>query len=239
MPSWLTHLQPQYVLQSRSGRYFAQLCPALCDPMDCSLPGFSVHGIFQTRILEWIAIPSPGDLPDPGIEPRSSTLQAIRKAIQTTLPSNYLWKLIAGLDSLSILWWLHGYYLNWYSQKTLLGGREGLTVPILQARELPKGTQVILNKAKSLQGLFTSNSELLLIPNISVVTEEIFKYTQAFIVEFLFNSENPCFEDFLCWKKRNQWCPCSLGQILSGLGDTEDQVGGGNSWLQVEFAWNL
>ena len=34
----------------------AQLCPTLCDPMDCSLPGFSVHGIFQARILEWVAI---------------------------------------------------------------------------------------------------------------------------------------------------------------------------------------
>ena len=34
----------------------SQLCPALCDPMDCSLPGFSVHGIFQARILEWVAI---------------------------------------------------------------------------------------------------------------------------------------------------------------------------------------
>ena len=34
----------------------AQLCPTLCDPMNCSLPGFSVHGIFQTRILEWVAI---------------------------------------------------------------------------------------------------------------------------------------------------------------------------------------
>ena len=33
-----------------------QLCPTLCDPMDCSLPGSSVHGIFQTRILEWVAI---------------------------------------------------------------------------------------------------------------------------------------------------------------------------------------
>ena len=30
----------------------------LCDPMDCSLPGFSVHGIFQTRILEWVSMPS-------------------------------------------------------------------------------------------------------------------------------------------------------------------------------------
>ena len=33
------------------------LCPTLCDPMDCSLPGFSVHGILQARILEWVAIP--------------------------------------------------------------------------------------------------------------------------------------------------------------------------------------
>jgi len=34
----------------------AQLCPTLCDPMDCSLPGSSVCGIFQARILEWVAI---------------------------------------------------------------------------------------------------------------------------------------------------------------------------------------
>ena len=34
----------------------AQSCPTLCDPMDCSLPGFSVHGIFQARVLGWVAI---------------------------------------------------------------------------------------------------------------------------------------------------------------------------------------
>ena len=34
----------------------AQSCPTLFDPMDCSLPGSSVHGIFQARILEWVAI---------------------------------------------------------------------------------------------------------------------------------------------------------------------------------------
>ena len=33
-----------------------QSCPTLCDPMDCSLPGSSVHGIFQARVLEWDAI---------------------------------------------------------------------------------------------------------------------------------------------------------------------------------------
>jgi len=33
-----------------------QSCPTPCDPMDCSLPGFSVHGILQARTLEWVAI---------------------------------------------------------------------------------------------------------------------------------------------------------------------------------------
>ena len=33
-----------------------QSCPTLCDPMDCSLPGFSVHGILQARTLEWVTI---------------------------------------------------------------------------------------------------------------------------------------------------------------------------------------
>ena len=34
-----------------------QSCPTLCDPRDCSVPGSSVHGIFQIRTLEWVAIP--------------------------------------------------------------------------------------------------------------------------------------------------------------------------------------
>ena len=54
----------------------AQLCPTLCDPMDCSSPGSSVHGISQARILESVAFPSPGDLPNPEIELRYSALQA-------------------------------------------------------------------------------------------------------------------------------------------------------------------
>ena len=35
-----------------------QLCLTLCDPLDCSPPGSSVHGILQARILEWVAMPS-------------------------------------------------------------------------------------------------------------------------------------------------------------------------------------
>ena len=41
-------------------------CLPLCDPMDCSQPGSSVLWISQARILEWVAMPSPGDLPDQG-----------------------------------------------------------------------------------------------------------------------------------------------------------------------------
>ena len=48
--------------------------PILCDPMDCSLPGPSVHGIFQARILEWGAISFSRDLPNPGSEPMSPAL---------------------------------------------------------------------------------------------------------------------------------------------------------------------
>ena len=63
-----------------------QSCPTLCNPMDCSLPGSSVHGILQARILEWVGCHALlqgiflthglWDLPDPGIEPASSALQA-------------------------------------------------------------------------------------------------------------------------------------------------------------------
>ena len=53
----------------------AQSCPTLCDPMDCSPPGSSMHGIVQARILECIVFLSPGDLPNLGIELGSPTLQ--------------------------------------------------------------------------------------------------------------------------------------------------------------------
>ena len=64
---------------------YAQSCPIVCDPMDCSLPGSSVHGISQTRMLEWVAIFSPGYLPNPGIELISSAL-----AGEDSLPLSHL-----------------------------------------------------------------------------------------------------------------------------------------------------
>ena len=46
----------KYLLEAESESEVAQSCPTLCDPLDCSLPGSSVHGIFQARILGWVAI---------------------------------------------------------------------------------------------------------------------------------------------------------------------------------------
>ena len=43
-------------MKVKSEREVAQSCPTLRDPMNCSLPGSSVHGIFQARVLEWVAI---------------------------------------------------------------------------------------------------------------------------------------------------------------------------------------
>ena len=45
---------------------FAQLCPTLCNAMECSPPGFYVHGVFQARVLEWVAISFSGGSSRPG-----------------------------------------------------------------------------------------------------------------------------------------------------------------------------
>ena len=63
-------------LPSRLSRVLvAQLCPTLCNPMDCHLPGSSVTFSRQEH-RRGLPFPSPGDLPNPGIEPRSLAFQA-------------------------------------------------------------------------------------------------------------------------------------------------------------------
>ena len=97
-------------------RKVTQLCPALCDPMD-----YTVHGIFQARILEWIAFPFSGDLPNPGIEPRSPTWQADSSLSERQgKPKN------TGVGSVSLL---QGIFptqeLNWGLLHCFPGGSEG------------------------------------------------------------------------------------------------------------------
>ena len=63
-------------------------------PMDCSLPGSSVHGVLQGRILEWAAILYPGDLSDPGIERGSPALQA--DSLPSEPPEKYTYQFSSG-----------------------------------------------------------------------------------------------------------------------------------------------
>ena len=72
-----------------------QSCPTLCDPLDCSLPGSSLHGIFRQEYQSRLPFPPPGHHPDPGIKPMSSALQVdslptepSRKAFSVTTSGN-------------------------------------------------------------------------------------------------------------------------------------------------------
>ena len=64
----------------------AQSCPTLCDPMDCSLPGSSEHGILQARNWNGLPFPPPGDLSHPGIEPLSLVSPALAGRFFTGAP---------------------------------------------------------------------------------------------------------------------------------------------------------
>ena len=72
----------------------AQSCPILFNPLDCSLPGSSVHGIFQEY---WIGLPlpTPGDLCCPGIEPTSLTSPVLTGRFFTSEPPGKFWWMTA------------------------------------------------------------------------------------------------------------------------------------------------
>ena len=72
----------------------ASVILTLCDPMDCSLPGSSVHGILQAHILERVALPPPGDLPDTGIKPMSLVSLTLAGGFFTTSTTWHPYNLI-------------------------------------------------------------------------------------------------------------------------------------------------
>ena len=81
----------------------AQSCPTFCNPMD-----YTVHGILQDRILEWVAIPSPGDLPNPRIEARSPALQvdSLSEFLQVDYLPEFFTRILGHKGSLRILEWV-------------------------------------------------------------------------------------------------------------------------------------
>ena len=95
-PHW-TSFQAQASFGSMSTLMAAKFSHSLCmhakplqshltlwDPMDCSLPGSSVHRILQARILEWVVMPSSRDLPNKGIEPKFLISLALAGGFFTT-----------------------------------------------------------------------------------------------------------------------------------------------------------
>ena len=64
-----------------------QLHLTLCNPLDCSPSGSSVHGIFKQEYWSGLPFPTPGDLPDPGIEPTSPASSALAGGFFTTVPA--------------------------------------------------------------------------------------------------------------------------------------------------------
>ena len=70
----------------------------LCDPTD-----YTVHGILQARIPEWVAFPFSGDLPNPGIEPRAPTLQA--DSLPAEPPGKSSYETIWNLNVNKQVWW--------------------------------------------------------------------------------------------------------------------------------------
>ena len=85
------HFITPWKLESESEA--TQSCPTLCNPMDCSLPGSSVHGIFQAIVLEWVAISFSRESSDPGMETRISHCQV------DSLPRSHLGHHLGGMSS--------------------------------------------------------------------------------------------------------------------------------------------
>ena len=102
------------IFSSSSESEVAQSCPTLCNPMDCSLPGFSVHGIFQARVLEWAAISFSRGSSQPRDQTLVSCIASRRFTVWATrevspAQSNYKWHFLHWALFSVLLWWGSGH----------------------------------------------------------------------------------------------------------------------------------
>ena len=75
-----------YICIHTHGVLVSKSCPTLCDAMDCSPVGSSVHGILQERILEWVAMPSSRGSPQPRDQTHISYVSCVGRGFFTTSP---------------------------------------------------------------------------------------------------------------------------------------------------------
>ena len=82
---------PFDICSGGSCRSVAESCPTLCDPMDCSQPGFSVHGSLQARILEWVAFSFSRGSSQPRDWTHTSCVSSLAGRFFTTAPHRLGW----------------------------------------------------------------------------------------------------------------------------------------------------
>ena len=125
----------------------AQSCPILCNLMDCSLPASSVHGILQTRLLEWVTIP----LSRGSSWPRDGT--QVTAWLSTAQNRLYLLDLghFFGLPS---IWTLLGKSSPWI----WVGGKDRLLLEDLTHHVLPPGLKFLHMKSRTIPSLETFES---------------------------------------------------------------------------------
>ena len=115
--AFLFMLSPSTMVESESE--VAQLCPTLWDPMDCSLPDSSVHGIFQAGILEWVAIFFSRGSSWPRY--RTWVYRAVGRRFTvwaTRLPQAYLLSLRITSWSISNVTHSHSFNYHWYADES-------------------------------------------------------------------------------------------------------------------------
>ena len=113
----------------------AALVISLCNPMDCSLPGSSVHGILQARILEWAAMLSSMGSSNPGIKPTSLKSPALGGGLFTISAT---WEASKTKHVLLVCWWHNSFSpTNWPRRKHNHDPEENTTIRFNAKWQLP------------------------------------------------------------------------------------------------------
>ena len=130
-------------MKVKSESEVAQSCPTLSDPMDCSLSGFSAHGIFQARVLEWVAIAfsdqTQMDLMAPFLaEPEASEVNC---ELLRFLWTDWICPVMEPLDSTPRLHWAHHCSCSHWQRVLTRQGTGGQQVGVLPKCLAPQGLQ--------------------------------------------------------------------------------------------------
>ena len=148
-PIWVCHMFSAGIL-TNSTSYFTggdlvtKSCLTLATPWTVSCQDPLTMGFFQTRILEWVEFPSPGNLPDPIIEPGSAALQVGFFFLPTELPQNSL--ILQGDSSFFLPFWPHhtvyGILVLWVRIKPVPLEVEVWSLNCWTMRQVPRATHL-------------------------------------------------------------------------------------------------